>query len=44
MLQRIKRKAKMNHYQEKCKMYKKETRKLWNVINTITGKKGKEKP
>ena len=39
MLQRIKRKAKMNYYQGKCKEYKNETRKLWTVINTITGKK-----
>ena len=39
MLQRVKRKAKMDHYQEKCKKYKNETRKLWDVINTITGKK-----
>ena len=39
MLQKVKRKAKMDHYQEKCKKYKNETRKLLNVINTITGKK-----
>ena len=39
MLQKVKRKAKMDHYQEKCTKYKNETRKLWNVINTITGKK-----
>ena len=39
MLQRLKRKAKMDHYQEKCQRYKNETRKLWDVINTITGKK-----
>ena len=42
MLQKIKRKAKINHYQEKCLRYKNETRKLWDVINTITGKKGTE--
>ena len=29
----------MDHYQEKCQRYKNETRKLWDVINTITGKK-----
>ena len=39
MLQKVKRKAKMDHYQEKCTKYKNETRKLWNVINTITGEK-----
>ena len=39
MLQKIKRKAKMDHYQDKCLRYKNETRKLWDVINTITGKK-----
>ena len=38
MLQKLKRKAKMDHYQEKCQRYKNETRKLWDVINTITGK------
>ena len=42
MLQRLKRKAKMDHYQEKCKKYKNETRKLWDVINTITGKKNRD--
>ena len=42
MLQKIKRKAKMDHYQDKCLRYKNETRKLWEVINTITGKKGTE--
>ena len=41
MLQKIKRKAKMDHYQDKCLRYKNETRKLWDVINTITGKKRK---
>ena len=39
MLQKLKRKAKMDHYQEKYQRYKNETRKLWDVINTITGKK-----
>ena len=39
MLQKIKRKTKMDYYQEKCKKYKTETRKLWDVMNTITGKK-----
>ena len=39
MLQKVKRKAIMDYYQEKCTKYKNETRKLWNVINTITGKK-----
>ena len=31
-IQRVKRKAKMTYYQGKCKEYKNETRKLWNVI------------
>ena len=39
MLQKVKRKAKIDHYQEKCTKYKNETRKLWNVIKTMTGKK-----
>ena len=29
----------MSFYQGKCREYKNETRKLWNVINNITGKK-----
>ena len=41
MLQKIKRKAKMDHYQDKRLRYKNETRKLGDVINTITGKKRK---
>ena len=43
MLQKIKRKAKINHYQEKCLRYKNETRKLWDVINAITGKKKEQR-
>ena len=39
MLQRVKRKAKMTHYQKKCINFKNETKKLWDVINTIIGKK-----
>ena len=39
MLQRIKRKAKITHYQKKCIKFKNETKKLWEVINTIIGKK-----
>ena len=37
-LQRIKRQSKREYYQSKCKEYKKETRKLWTVINDITGR------
>ena len=41
-LQRIKRHAKMGFYQSKCKEYKSETKKLWNVINNITRKHRKK--
>ena len=37
-LQRIKRQSKREYYQSKCKEYKKETRRLWTVINDITGR------
>ena len=43
MLQKLKRKAKMDHYQDKCQRYKNETKKLWDVINTITGKKKEQR-
>ena len=38
MLQRIKRKAKIQYYRSRCKEFRNDTRKLWNLINTITGK------
>ena len=43
ILQKIKRKAKMDHYQDECLRYKNETRKLWDVINRITGKKKEQR-
>ena len=38
ILQQIKRKAKVSYYRNKCKDFKNDTRKLWSIINTITGK------
>ena len=38
-LQQVKRRAKAYYYRNKCKEFKNNTRKLWNVINTITGKR-----
>ena len=37
-LQKIKRKAKIAHYSEKCKNLKQNTKKLWEVINKVIGK------
>ena len=38
ILQQIKRRAKVNYYRSKCKDFKNDTRKLWSIINSITGK------
>ena len=38
MLQRIKRNAKITHYQKKCIDFKNETKKLWEIINTMIGR------
>ena len=43
ILQLVKRKAKTQYYRSRCKEFKNDTRKLWNLINTITGKTKKEK-
>ena len=37
-LQHVKRKAKVYYYRSRCKEFKNETRKLWGLINTITGR------
>ena len=37
-LQRIKRHSKREYYQSKCRKYRKETKKLWTIINDITGR------
>ena len=37
-LNRIKRRAKKSYYETKCKEYKHNTKKLWNVINEVCGK------
>ena len=29
----LKRSAKLNYYQEKCKLYRQNTKKLWGLIN-----------
>ena len=39
LLQKLKRKTKMGYYQQKCKEYRNETKKLWSVINNIIGKR-----
>ena len=36
-LQQVKRKTKMHYYRSRCKEFKNDTRKLWSLINTITG-------
>ena len=33
MYNALKRSCKVNYYQEKCKQYKQNTKKLWGVIN-----------
>ena len=37
-LQKIKRAAKVDHYQQKCKEYKNNTKQLWQLINKINKK------
>ena len=37
-LNKIKRVAKLQHYQQKCKDYKQNTKKLWGLINRINKK------
>ena len=37
-LQKIKRAAKLNHYQQKCAEYKNNTKQLWKLINKINKK------
>ena len=36
-LQQVKRKTKIHYYRSRCKELKNDTRKLWTLINTITG-------
>ena len=38
VLNRVKTKAKMSYYIDKCNQYKNNTRKLWQVINQTLGK------
>ena len=38
-LQRVKRKAKFSYYENKCKSYRKNTKKLWGIINEICSTK-----
>ena len=38
LLNRIKRKAKTSYYNTKCEEYRKNTKKLWQVINKTIGK------
>ena len=42
ILQQVKRKTKMYYYRSRCKEFKNDTRKLWSVINTITGRTKKK--
>ena len=42
ILQQVKRKTKMHYYRSRCKEFKNDTRKLWSVINTITGRTKKK--
>ena len=35
LLQKIKRKAKFSYYDDKCRSFKHNTKKLWDVINEI---------
>ena len=35
LLQRIKRKAKLSYYEDKCRSFKHKSKKLWNIINEI---------
>ena len=41
-LSKVKRSAKLNYYQEKCKEFKNNTKQLWQLINKIN-KKTKDK-
>ena len=34
-LQRVKRKAKLSYYEDKCRLFKHNTKKLWGIINEI---------
>ena len=34
-LQRVKRKAKLSYYEDKCRLFKTNTKKLWGIINEI---------
>ena len=36
-LQQVKRKTKICYYRSRCKEFKNDIRKLWSLINTITG-------
>ena len=38
ILQQVKRKTKLHYYRSRCKEFKNDTRKLWSLINTITGR------
>ena len=42
ILQQVKRKAKVHFYRSRCKYFKNDTRKLWSVINSITGRTKKK--
>ena len=35
MLQRVKRKAQLSYYKNRCRLFKHNTKKLWNIINEI---------
>ena len=37
ILQQLKRKAKTDFYRRRCKDFKNDTKKLWNVVNTVIG-------
>ena len=38
-LQRVKRKAKLSYYEDKCRVFKYNTKKLWGIINEISKSK-----
>ena len=42
ILQQVKRKTKLHYYRSRCKEFKNDTRKLWSLINTITGRTKKK--
>ena len=42
ILQQVKRKAKTDFYRSRCKEFKNDTKKLWNVVNSVIGKTKKK--